>query len=113
MSIITNQAKVVDGANSNRARAPAKTATGKFSDQVWKADQQAQAKHPTLAAAVPGAGWLVMKRGGLTAVLPTVDGGARAYCLKIFKAWRLTPVTPPVRNVKCAQCAHAAEHLLN
>jgi hypothetical protein len=101
MNIITNQKKVVDGATSNRAdrRAPAKSLSGKFLAKVETLDLGAQAKNPTLAAAVPGAGCLVIKRGGLNAVLPTVDGGARVYCLNalneiVFFEKRVVGQTP-------------------
>ena len=54
--------------------------TGKFLAKVEKLDLRAQAKNPTLPALIPGAGRVVAD-DAITVILPTVDGGARDYCL--------------------------------
>ena len=57
-----------------------KTPTGKLLDKVQKLDLRAQAKNPNLPALIPGAGRVVAD-DAITITMPTVDGGARAYCL--------------------------------
>ena len=49
-------------------------------DKVEKLDLRAQAKNPTLPALIPGAGRVVVD-DAITITMPSVDGGARAYCL--------------------------------
>jgi hypothetical protein len=104
-----------ENGNGNRAsrRARGKNPTGKFLDGARRADRRVQAKNPGLAPLVDGGGKVLMDRGGVTAVLPTVDGDTRAY--RLVRVWehKFIPTPPPVPSSPKAQIKAASDAMLN
>lgn len=101
--------------NPNRAsrRARGKNPTSRFLDGARRADRRVQAKNPGLAPLVDGGGRVLMDRGGVTAVLPTVDGDERAY--RFVRVWehKFIPTPAPVPSSPKAQLKAAFDATLN